>query len=226
MISITISLCPMPPSTNWLSPALWAASSIGRAVEVRRLLADGEQVALYPDKIEERGGPVPKTTPLFAASFRGHAEVVAVLLEHGADASAKDAYGYTALHRAALMGHTEVVALLLENGAEVPAIDGAGMTALHRGSRWGQEEVVQLLLDHGADVSVKDNVGATAQDLATARSHLQVMAMLMAEPARREAVRTSKCVAFAMGHHERLGAGTWVRGLDPGVVRMVLEHVW
>jgi len=209
----------MPPSTNWLSPALWAASSIGRVVEVRRLLADG------PDKIEERGGPVPKTTPLSTASFSGHADVVEVLLDHGADASAKDAYGYTALHRSALMGHKEVVVLLLENGADVSAIDGSGMTALHRSSRWGREEVVHMLLDHGADMSVKDNFGETAQDLATTRSHVQIVAMLKAEPARREAVRTSKCVAFAMGQHERLGVGTRVRGLDPGVVRMVLEHV-
>ena len=187
---------------------------------MRWLLTDGS------DKIEERGGPVPKTTPLFAAAFRGHAEVVKVFLEHGANASAKDAYGFTALHRSAVMGHKEVVVLLLEKGgADVSAIDAAGMTALHRSSRWGHEEVVRMLLDHGADVSVKDNVGETAQDLATARSRLQVVAMLKAEPARREAVRTSRCVAFAMGQHERLGVGTRVRGLDPGVVRMVLEHV-
>jgi len=38
-------------------------------------------------------------------------------------------------------------------------------------------------------------------------------------------VRKAQCVAFAMGHHERLGEGTWVEELDAGVVRMVLDEV-
>ena len=37
--------------------------------------------------------------------------------------------------------------------------------------------------------------------------------------------RDQRCVAFSMGHHERLGAGSRVRSLDEGVVRMVLEAV-
>ena len=34
--------------------------------------------------------------------------------------------------------------------------------------------------------------------------------------------RRTRAVAFAMGLHERLGAGSRVGALDPGVVRMVL----
>jgi len=41
----------------------------------------------------------------------------------------------------------------------------------------------------------------------------------------RDFFRYQKCVAFAMGHHERLGAGSRVHGLEPEVVRMVLEAV-
>ena len=37
-----------------------------------------------------------------------------------------------------------------------------------------------------------------------------------------EGVRRAKCVAFAMGHQERLGAGSRVLTLDAGVVRMIL----
>jgi len=39
------------------------------------------------------------------------------------------------------------------------------------------------------------------------------------------AVRRVKCEAFAMGHQERLGAGSRVRWLDAGVLLMVLEQV-
>jgi len=56
--------------------------------------------------------------------------------------------------------------------------------------------------------------------VATAESRLQIAEMLKAE-----ALRRAQCEAFAMGQLERLGAGSMVRGLDPGVVRMVLEHV-
>ena len=36
--------------------------------------------------------------------------------------------------------------------------------------------------------------------------------------------RIAKCEAFAMGQLERLGAGSQVRGLEPEVLRMVLEQ--
>jgi hypothetical protein len=42
---------------------------------------------------------------------------------------------------------------------------------------------------------------------------------------RKEVLRRGKCEAFAMGLLERLGAGSRVRSLDPGVVRMVLDCV-
>ena len=41
----------------------------------------------------------------------------------------------------------------------------------------------------------------------------------------RDWARDQRWVAFSMGHHERLGAGSRVRSLDEGVVRMVLEAV-
>jgi len=39
----------------------------------------------------------------------------------------------------------------------------------------------------------------------------------------RDCVRDERCVAFAMGHHERLGAASRVGALDAGVVRLVLD---
>ena len=39
------------------------------------------------------------------------------------------------------------------------------------------------------------------------------------------ATERARCIAFAMGLRERLGAGSLVRALDPEVVRMVLDLV-
>ena len=40
-----------------------------------------------------------------------------------------------------------------------------------------------------------------------------------------EAVSRATCVAFAIGHHQRLWLGLLVEGLDPQVVHKVIEQV-
>ncbi|KAK2024949.1 ankyrin, partial [Colletotrichum zoysiae] len=56
--------------------------------------------------------------------------IVRLLLENGADISALDMEGATALHLASLAGHTEVVELLCAKGADVTAVNQEGSTPL------------------------------------------------------------------------------------------------
>ena len=51
----------------------------------------------------------------------------------------------------------------------------------------------------------------------------KVAALLLAVATER--VQRARCVAFAMGLRERLGAGSLERTLDPEVVRLVLDQV-
>jgi ankyrin repeat protein len=174
--------------------------------------------------IEERGGPR-ETSPLCEAVCHAHEEVVQLLLENGEEVSARSNDGYTPLHCAALICHEALVLVLLAKGAEVSARSTNGLTPLHCAALCGTEPVARVLLQMGADLQSTTDDGRTAEDIATARLHPQVAAMLKVEAERREAVRRARRMAFAMGHHERPGAGSRVRWLDAGVLRMVLEQV-
>jgi len=55
--------------------------------------------------------------PLTLAAAYGHADVVRVLLEHGAEVNAEDFTGWTALHAGSFTGDSETVSLLLDRGA-------------------------------------------------------------------------------------------------------------
>ena len=66
---------------------------------------------------------------MYFAAFKGHLEVLRLLLEAGADKNAANANGATALMAAALKGHLEVVRLLLEAEADTNVARGDGLTA-------------------------------------------------------------------------------------------------
>ncbi|MCS6926446.1 MAG: ankyrin repeat domain-containing protein [Candidatus Binatia bacterium] len=94
---------------------------------------------------------------LTAAGFAGHAEVMRLLLQHGA--SIDDRLGLSLLHHAASKGQTEIVAILLDNGVDVNAQDTVGYTALMRAAEAGQDDTVKLLIAKGADVNAQEMHG-------------------------------------------------------------------
>jgi ankyrin repeat protein len=159
-------------------------------------------------------------TPLHRAAFNGHEAVVKVLLENGSDVSVRDNDGDSPLHMAAFQGREGLVKVLLENGADVNEMPFRGMTALHWAAVQGYVQLVRVLIEHRANILVEDNHGYTAEYLATFEGHPEVVAILQ-----EAAVTRAKCVAFAMGHHKRLGVGSLVAPLDAEVVRMVLKLV-
>ena len=85
--------------------------------------------------------------PVFVVNFKGHLEVVQLLLEAGADKNAVSANGATAMMSAAQHGHLEVVRVLLGAGAEKNAATANRVTALMVAALDGHLEVVQLLLE-------------------------------------------------------------------------------
>ena len=92
-------------------------------------------------------------------------------------------------------------------------------TPLHQAAYEGRGEVVRLLLGAGANVSSRNTDGRTPLAMSRLQNepcHVEVAEMLAGAEQARSA-------AFAMGHHERLGAASLVLRLEPEVVRMVLD---
>jgi ankyrin repeat protein len=194
---------------NGMAP-LHHAGARGNEVVAESLLAHGAEVSVRDDD---------DATPLHHAALDGRAAVTQLLLANGADMSAKDSDGEAPLAYACHGGHDLVAQLLLANGADMSSKNNSGWTPLHHAAKDGHEGAVRVLLEHGAEISSEE--GWTPQQCAAQHGHIQIVAMLQAEALRREALGE----AFAMALHERLGAGSWVQGLEEGLVKMVLEQV-
>ena len=126
-------------------------------------------------------------TPLMAALYRGHHDVVQALLEHGAatdifaaaatgrggplrvglidgmDVNGLAYDGWTALHLAAFFGHVDAARILLEAGADLQAVSGNSLrnTPLHAATAGKHADVALFLLEQGADPHAVDAGGYT-----------------------------------------------------------------
>nr|XP_036578870.1 uncharacterized protein CTRU02_11124 [Colletotrichum truncatum]KAF6786253.1 hypothetical protein CTRU02_11124 [Colletotrichum truncatum] len=99
-------------------------------------------------------------TPLHIASELGHADIVDILLDSGAQIDAVDGYRRTSLQYGAEQGHRGIVEKLLGAGADSEMVDGNGMTALHIAVCAGHGSVVKLLVRNGANPNIR--VGFTS----------------------------------------------------------------
>jgi ankyrin repeat protein len=108
-------------------------------------------------------------TVIFEASQRNSSRVAQLLLQYGADPSARSWQGQTPLHSAAQWDVGDLVGILLQNGANPNLADDKKQTALHRAIEWENDGAVQKMLESGADVSRMDANGRTALALARTR---------------------------------------------------------
>jgi hypothetical protein len=130
--------------------ALRQAAQSGDGERVRSLLEAGAPVNASRDGLD---------TPLHEAA---NAAVAELLLDWGANITARNRLGATPLHFAVGSGRVDVVKLLLRRGADPNAVNEFG-TPLHYAGISGNatDELIRLLLAAGADLEKTDSKGDT-----------------------------------------------------------------
>jgi uncharacterized protein len=95
--------------------------------------------------------------------------------------SARNHFGWTALHFAAFAGNVENAKLLLDRGADVNARAHTKFrnTPLQAALLTGQYDVTKLLLERGADVLVRQNSGFTPMHSAAFLGRLDLLQLLL-----------------------------------------------
>ena len=130
-------------------------------------------------------------SPLMAALYRGHHDIVDAVIDAGAEIdvfaaaatgrmedlrrSATDATvnsyaydGWTPLHLASFFGHADAARFVLDAGADVDAVSRNNLTntPLHAATAGKHEDVALLLLENGAKSDAVDAGGYTPLQIA------------------------------------------------------------
>jgi len=95
------------------------------------LAGDIKQVRSYLESGTDPNQPIPGD-PSYPLHYAAHsfANIIQLLIDHGANVNVKDQNGKTPLHIAAVVPYMEGMQVLIEHGANVNAVDDNGKTPL------------------------------------------------------------------------------------------------
>jgi cytohesin len=114
-----------------------------------------------------------------SAVWRNQADVLKVLLDHGADVNAADRWGWALLHFTAWDGNGDMTRMLLDKGANPNIVERTeGRTPLHYAAQRGKKTQAEMLLAHGANMDTRGWYGKTPLSLAKEGDHTEIIELL------------------------------------------------
>ncbi len=141
-------------------------------------------------------------------------KLIPLFLEHGADASARNNKGHTALYLITGSGRTDLIKMLLKRGVDINVTTANGVTPLMRAARHGSNEDVRTLLAAGADVRRRDKYGHTALATASMEGCAAIVLTLLEAGARVDSETD----------HGQTPLFLAVQGGNPETVKVLLAH--
>ena len=103
-------------------------------------------------------------TPLHqAAAYNENPDIIAALIQAGADILAKNKDGETPLHQAAKRNkNPAIINALIQEGADILAKNKNGETPLHQAAWWNENpDIINALIQKDAEINAKDEDGYT-----------------------------------------------------------------
>lgn len=118
-------------------------------------------------------------TPLIVAAHDGSLAMAEFLLESGADVSAEDDFGNSALNVAAENGCVALVELLVAHGAELDHRNDLKWTPLISACANGNLAAINVLASRGANLEARSVLGWTPLIVAAQNDHADIVARLV-----------------------------------------------
>lgn len=161
---------PITYSEDQLNEQFVKAAIVGNKQAVIDLLHSGR-----PANAKNKFGE----TPLMAAIYNNHNDVVEILLVEGADANIQDVRGNTPLHIAAAKKNYFATQQLIRNGAIIDARNRANDTPLLLATLNGYTDIVDLLVREGADVNKANDDGLSPLHVASYNGNSEMVKYLL-----------------------------------------------
>ena len=125
------------------------------------------------------------------AIWRGHKNIVKILLEKKVDIDYIGYYGRTPLQTAIISNKFEIVKMLISSGAKINQKNKSGYTALMRASGYlysisieEQKKLVEILISKGSDLNMQSNRGNTALHCAILPQNNEIVELLLSNGAK------------------------------------------
>uniref|UniRef100_A0A9J8DGY2 CARD- and ANK-containing Inflammasome Adaptor Protein n=1 Tax=Cyprinus carpio carpio TaxID=630221 RepID=A0A9J8DGY2_CYPCA len=119
------------------------------------------------------------TAALFKAVQKNLDEVVAALIDHGADVNSCNQLGYTPMLLAAELGNAEAFKVLVSKKARLDERLPNQISGLHLAVQSGSMQIAQILLDKGIDPNISGPKDQTPLHLSALHNQPALMALLL-----------------------------------------------
>ena len=150
---------------------LYYAAQLGFRDLAKHLIAE------HPEHISARGGS--QMTSIHAAASAGQADILPLLIHHGADVNGRNRIGNTPLFLASENARLEAGQILLNHGADIDARNERNNTALIYAIKWGNIEFARMLLERGAVINSRCQSDKTPLHWAAQSGRTEVVRLLL-----------------------------------------------